>query len=102
MNRRFDPLVTAINAVENVTAVPVTRADILRVLRQGEGAGVHVRAVFIELHVDKIVQIAIEAGISDAELHAAWRKATARHADIVNEGVDGYFSGTMPDGSPAA
>jgi hypothetical protein len=95
MTNRFDPFVTAINAVENVTAVPVSRKDILRVLRHGEGEGVHVRAIFIETSIETILRICIEAGVTNAELHAAWQKATAQYRDIVNEGVAAYFADTV-------
>ena len=49
MTKTFDPAAIAISAIENVSQIPVTKADIITMLATGTGEPSHVMALFSDL-----------------------------------------------------
>jgi hypothetical protein len=80
MNKHFDPMQTALSAVRNASRVPVSAPDIVEILSTGTGAPSHVRAVFGDVTLGKLMQIAVEAGVATEELAASYRLANQRYA----------------------
>lgn len=80
MNKRFDPMQTALSAVRNASRVPVSAPDIVEILATGTGAPSHVRAVFGDISLGKLMQIAVEAGVPTEQLAASYKVANERYA----------------------
>src|SRR6266436_580014 len=68
MTKTFDPAAVAISAIENVSRIPVTKADIKRMLATGTGEPSHIMALFSDVDYSSILRLAIAFGISDAEM----------------------------------
>jgi hypothetical protein len=79
MPKIFDPAATAISAVENVSRVPVTKADLKRILLSGDGEPAHVRVLFEEVDLTTMMRLAISFEISDAALARAYFHARELH-----------------------
>ncbi len=75
MTKTFDPAAIAISAIENVSRIPVTKADIKRMLVTGTGEPSHVMALFSDVDYSSILRLAIAFGISDADLARAYVRA---------------------------
>jgi hypothetical protein len=72
MTKTFDPAAIAISAIENVSRIPVTRADIKRMLATGIGEPYHIMALFSDVDYSSILRLAIAFDISDADLARAY------------------------------
>jgi hypothetical protein len=72
MTKTFDPAAIAISAIENVSRIPVTRADIKRMLATGIGKPSHIMALFSDVDYSSILRLAIAFDISDADLARAY------------------------------
>src|SRR5258706_15351724 len=72
MTETFDPAAIAISAIENVSRIPVTKADIKRMLATGTGEPSHIMALFSDVDYSSIPRLAIAFGISDADLARAY------------------------------
>jgi hypothetical protein len=72
MVKIFDPATTVISAIENVSRVPVNRADVKRMLLSGDGEPAHVRVLFEEVDLTTLMRLAITFEISDAALAQAY------------------------------
>ena len=79
MVKIFDPAATAISAIENVSRIPVSKADLKRILATGEGEPSHVRVLFEEVDLTTLMQLAIAFEISDAVLARAYVHAREVH-----------------------
>jgi len=80
MTKTFDPADIAISAIENVSRIPVTRADIKRMLATGTGEPSHVMALFSDVDYSGILRLAIAFDISDADLARAYVRARDTYA----------------------
>jgi hypothetical protein len=72
MTKTFDPAAIAISAIENVSRIPVTGADIKRMLATGIGEPSHIMALFSDVDYSAILRLAIAFDISDADLARAY------------------------------
>jgi len=79
MVKIFDPAATVISAIENVSRVPVNRADVKRMLLSGDGEPAHVRVLFEEVDLTTLMRLAISFEISDAALAKAYFHARERY-----------------------
>ena len=71
-------LAAALNAVSNSARTPVT-ADLVFAALRGEGAGATVRALFGDCSLVVLDRLARGAGMSPADLRAAYRLAKQQH-----------------------
>ena len=72
MVKIFDPAATAISAIENVSKISASKADLKRMLATGTGEPSHVRVLFGEVDLTTLMQLAIAFKISDAALARAY------------------------------
>ena len=68
----FDPMATALSAIENASTVPVTPNQVLIALRTGQGESSHLRALFGDVNFETLIRIGIRHGISNAEIGRAY------------------------------
>ena len=90
MTKTFDPAAVAISAIENVSRIPVTKADIKRMLATGVGEPSHVMALFSDVDYSVILRLAIAFDISDTDLIHAYvhaRDTCAASNDEMDEFV---------------
>ena len=80
MTKTFDPAAIAISAIQNVSRIPVTQADIKRMLAAGTGEPSHVMALFSDVDYSSILRLAIAFDISDADLARAYVRARETYA----------------------
>jgi hypothetical protein len=85
----FDPAAIAISAIENVSAVPVVRDDIRRMLSTGEGEPSHVMALFSDVDYTVLLRLAIAFGISDDDFARAYIHARDAYA-AANSDFDAF------------
>ena len=64
MIKSFDPTAIAISAIENVSTVPVAKADVKRMLASGTGEPSHVMALFSDVNFETLLRLAIAFDIS--------------------------------------
>jgi hypothetical protein len=75
MTKTYDPAAIAISAIENVSRIPITKADIKRMLATGSGEPSHIMALFSDVDYSSILRLAITFGISDTDLARAYVRA---------------------------
>jgi hypothetical protein len=80
MTKTFDPASIAISAIENVSRIPVTKADLRRMLSTGTGEPSHIMALFSDVDYSSILRLAIAFDISDADLAKAYVHARDAYA----------------------
>jgi hypothetical protein len=80
MKKTYDPVATAISAIENVSRIPVTRDDIKRMLSTGEGLPSHIMALFSDVNYTTLLRLAIVFGISDDDFARAYIHARDTYA----------------------
>ena len=80
MTKTFDPATIAISAIENVSRIPVTKADLKRMLATGSGEPSHIMALFSDVDYSAILRLAIAFDISDADLARAYVCARETYA----------------------
>jgi hypothetical protein len=80
MTKTFDPAAIAISAIENVSRIPVTKADIKKMLATGTGEPSHIMALFSDVDYSAILRLAIAFDISDADLGRAYVHARDTYA----------------------
>jgi hypothetical protein len=79
MKKTYDPVATAISAIENVSRIPVTRDDINHMLSTGEGEPSHIMALFSDVNYAVLLRLAI-FGISDDDFARAYIHARETYA----------------------
>jgi len=76
-------------ALANVGGGPIDKAGLIAILATGEGPGHSVRALSEDCSAEKLDRRAMAAGLSTAQIRAAYRFARVRHgaanADIESE-----------------
>ena len=80
MKKTYDPVATAISAIENVSLIPVTPDDIKRMLSTGEGEPSHIMALFSDVNYTVLLRLAIVFGISDDDFARAYIHAREAYA----------------------
>lgn len=80
MKKTYDPVATAISAIENVSRIPVTRDDVGRMLSTGEGEPSHIMALFSDVNYATLLRLAIVFGISDDDFARAYIHARKTYA----------------------
>lgn len=73
-------MATALSAIANASRRPAAPEAVVLMLRTGDGAPEHLRALFGDVPTVTLVEIASAAGLSFATLAAAYRRARALHA----------------------
>jgi hypothetical protein len=79
MIKVFDPAATVISAIQNVSRIPASKADLKRILATGDGEPSHVRVLFEEVDLTTLMQLAIAFEISDVVLAKAYMQAREVH-----------------------
>ena len=69
----------ALNAVTNSSDRPVTAAEIVEMLKNGDGEGHLVRALFGDCGIDVLARLGDAGGMSLADLRTSYRRARDRH-----------------------
>jgi hypothetical protein len=87
MTKIFDPAATATSAIQNVSRIPASRADLKRIIATGEGESSHVRVLFEEIDLTTLMRLAIAFEISDAVLVRAYLRAREVHG-VYNPDMD--------------
>jgi hypothetical protein len=80
MIKIFDPTATAISAIENASRIPVTKADLKRMLVTGTGEPSHVMALFSDVGLSTLMRLAIAFEISDEVLARGYVHARDAYA----------------------
>ena len=78
--KSFDPMATALSAIENASTVPVTPSQVLTALRTGEGESSHLRALFGDVDFETLIRIGIRHDISNSEIGRAYMRAVRTSA----------------------
>jgi hypothetical protein len=73
--KSFDPMATALSAIQNASRAPVTADQVLVALRTGTGEPSHVRALFGDVALQTLIRLGIRYGISNDEIGRAYRIA---------------------------
>jgi hypothetical protein len=94
--KSFDPMATALSAIENASSVPVTANDVLAALRTGKGESSHLRALFGDVSFDTLIRVGIRYGISNDEIGRAYM-AAARTAGARNQELDEWRAEYLAD-----
>ena len=68
-----------INAVENASQFPAGNAEIAAIIRTGDGAPSHVRAIFGDCPLPTLLNAAEHYGVSSKQLARAWLFARGCH-----------------------
>lgn len=73
--RAFDPLATAMSAIENASRTPAAGDDVKGMLQTGAGDPSHLRALFSDVELHTLVRLAILCAIDDRTLARSYLKA---------------------------
>ncbi len=87
--RTFDPVATALSAIENASCVAIRREDIRTLLVSGEGEPSHLRALFGDVDLHTLLRLADAFGVDDATLVRAYARAR-KNAAAANADLDEY------------
>lgn len=63
-----DPMQTALSAVRNASRRPVTAENVIALMSTGLGDPSHARALFGDVALEKLMEIAVKEGISSGRL----------------------------------
>ena len=77
---KYDPFAAAFNAITNGTDDPVSEADIIAMLRSGDGKPGMVRSLFEDCPLEVLERLAMHCGMSGTDLRASLRMARQKHA----------------------
>jgi len=72
-------MLIGLNALSNSSRKPVGGPELLAILMTGDGPGHLVRALFEDCSLESLERMAMEAGMTPAQLHASYLVARARH-----------------------
>jgi hypothetical protein len=88
-NRVFDPVATALSAIENASRVAVSRDDLQPMLAAGEGHPSHLRALFGDVDLHALLRLAAALGVDDQTLVRAYANAR-RNVAAANAELDEF------------
>jgi hypothetical protein len=96
-----DPLQIGVSALANSSRTPIDRSEVLAILTTGDGPGHLVRALFEDCTLESIDRMAIGAGLTGAQVRAAYLVARTRHQarnpDMESEEVPFFISRSVAD-----
>ena len=87
--RHFDPAASALSAIENASRAPIKREDLRDLLAAGEGEPSHLRALFGDVDLHKLLRLADALDVDDATLVRAYARAR-KTAAAANAELDQY------------
>jgi hypothetical protein len=87
--RTFDPLATALSAVENASRTPVDGNDLRLMLQTGVGDPSHLRALFGDVELHTLLRLAGLFAIDDRTLARSYAKAR-REVAAANSELDEF------------
>jgi len=87
--RAFDPLATALSAVENASQTPVVRDDVRRMLETGAGDPSHLRALFSDVDLHTLCRLAGLFAVDDRTLARSYARAR-REVAAANSELDEF------------
>ena len=87
--RTFDPLATALSAIDNASRAPAARDDVRRMLQSGAGDPSHLRALFGDVELHTLCRLAAEFAIDDRALASAYARAR-REVAAANAELDEF------------
>lgn len=73
--RTFDPLATALSALQNASHTPVAAGDVRLMLQTGAGDPSHLRALFSDVELHTLSRLAGLFAIDDLTLARAYARA---------------------------
>ena len=73
--REFDPIATALSAIENASAVPISKDELAGLLRTGKGEPSHLRALLGDVDLYTLLRLASRFDIDGETLARAYRAA---------------------------
>ncbi len=77
--KTYDPFQIGLSAMSNCSRAPVELSDLLPILASGDGPAHLTRALFEDCSFDSLDSMAMAAGLSPAQLRAAYAVARERH-----------------------
>ncbi len=87
--RPFDPLATALSAIENASRTPVVGDDVRRMLQTGAGDPSHLRALFGDVDLHTLCRLAALFAIDGLTLARSYVKAR-RDVAAANSELDEF------------
>lgn len=72
---QFDPVATALSAIENASSIPISREDLRALLGTGDGEPSHLRALFGDVDLHTLRRLASIFEIDGEALARAYRRA---------------------------
>jgi hypothetical protein len=87
--RIFDPLATALSAIENASRTPVSRDDVRLMLQTGAGDPSHLRALFGDVELHTLCRLSGLFAIDDLTLARSYAKAR-REVAAANSELDEF------------
>jgi hypothetical protein len=96
-----DPLLIGVSALANSSRTPIDRSEVLAILSTGDGPGHLVRALFEDCTLESLDRMAIGAGLTSAQVRAAYLIARTRHqarnSEMESEVVPFFISRSVAD-----
>lgn len=74
-----DVFLVGLNALENSSRVPVSRADVIKILKSGDGPGNLVRALFEDCSLEALDVMGAAIGLSPRQIRASYDIARRKH-----------------------
>jgi len=87
--RTFDPLATALSAIENASRTAVVRDDVRRMLQTGAGDPSHLRALFGDVELHTLCRLAALFAVDDLTVARSYVKAR-REVAAANSELDEF------------
>jgi hypothetical protein len=87
--RTFDPLATALSAVQNASGTPIDRDDVRLALQTGGGDPSHLRALFGDVELHALSRLADLFAIDDLTLARSYARAR-REVAAANPELDEF------------
>lgn len=95
--KKYDPMATALSAIQNASTVPVTPEQVMTALRTGIGEPSHLRALFSDVSFQTLIRLGIDHGISNGEIGRSYLVAR-RDGAARNLELDAWCAETLPRG----
>ena len=88
-DRTFDPLATALSALQNASRTPVVRDDVRLMLQTGGGDPSHLRALFGDVDLHTLSRLASLFAVDDLTLARSYARAR-REVAAANAELDEF------------
>ena len=87
--RHFDPVASALSAIENASREPIRSEDLRALLTTGDGEPSHLRALFGDVDLHTLLRLAEAFDVDDATLVRAYARAR-KNVAAANADLDEY------------